>query len=119
MVGSAGRPGLVRRAWVGARQFWRAVSSGFAPVFLPARFAAAPWQPALPPERLSRARRAATLGVWRMPKQPGLWLRTTGDGSQRVYRVRDHNGVLYATVGSFAAVAVPTARMPGYWDHLD
>jgi hypothetical protein len=82
---------------------------------LPAKFAG-PLQPPLPDERLLRARRAASLGVKRQPQQPGLWLRTTSEGTQRLYRVRDHNGRLYATVGGIAPVAVPTARMPGYWD---
>ena len=89
----------------------------FASGLLPARFVA-PVQPPLPDERLSRARRAASLGVRRLPQQPGLWLRTTQEGSQRLYRVRDHNGRLYATVGGLASVAVPTSRMPGYWDHI-
>jgi hypothetical protein len=84
---------------------------------LPARFAA-PLQAQLPDDRLLRARRAASLGVRRQPQQPGLWMRTTSEGSQRLYRVRDHNGRLYATVGGLAPVAVPTARMPGYWDHV-
>jgi hypothetical protein len=84
---------------------------------LPAKFAA-PSRPTLPHDRLSRARRAALLGVRRQPQQPGLWMRTTSEGSQRLYRVRDHNGKLYATVGGFAPIAVPTARMPGYWDHV-
>ena len=84
---------------------------------LPAKFAA-PLQPPLPDDRLVRARRAASLGVRRLPQQPGLWLRTTTEGTQRLYRVRDHNGRLYATVGGLAPIAVPTARMPGYWDHV-
>ena len=84
---------------------------------MPAKLTA-PLQPALPHERLQRARRAASLGVRRQPQQPGLWLGTTSEGTQRLYRVRDHNGRLYATVGGLAAVAVPTARMPGYWDHV-
>ena len=82
---------------------------------LPGSFAA-PLQPQLPDERLIRARQAALLGVSCQPQQPGLWLRTTSEGKQRFYRVRDFNGRLYATVGGIAPVAVPTARMPGYWD---
>ena len=82
---------------------------------LPAR-RAAPLQPRITDECLLRARLAASLGVRRQPQRPGLWLRTTREGTQRLYRVRDHNGRLYATVGSFAPMAVPTARMPGYWD---
>ena len=85
----------------------------------PARYASPRIQAGTTPARLDRARRAALLGVGRMPQRPGLWLRTTGDGDQRIYRVKDHNGELYATVGRFVPVAVPTARMPGYWDHLD
>ena len=85
---------------------------------LAARYAVEQTGDAPSSDRLHRARRAARLGIGRMPQRPGLWLRTTGDGDQRLYRVRDHNGQLYATVGKLLPVAIPTARMPGYWDHV-
>lgn len=108
----------MQRVVQNARRLFRSFETIFpAPVF-PARYAGPRLCAALPVERLSRARRAALLGVGRLPQRPGLWVRTTGDGTQRVYRVKDHNGELYATVGRFAPVAVPTARMPGYWDHV-
>ena len=119
MVGSLWRPGLLQRVWQLAVQLYRTVCAGFPSGIVPAKFAYPALQPSLPADRSSRARRAACLGIRRMPQRPGLWVRTTGDGDQRVYRIKDHNGELFATVGCFAPVAVPTARMPGYWDRLE
>jgi len=58
---------------------------------------------------------ALAMGIDRSPQCPGLWLRTSRDGRQRVYRVVDQNGELFATVGRLLPVAVPTARLPGHW----
>jgi hypothetical protein len=84
----------------------------------PARYSAPNLRVVVEDERRKRAQRAAILGIRRMPQQPGLWVRTTVDGAQRVYRVRDYNGELYATAGRISPVAVPTAKLPGYWYHL-
>lgn len=69
-------------------------------------------------DRWADARRAALLGVSRMPQGPGLWIRTTREGHQEVYRVKDQNGELYATVGCLLGVAVPACSLPGFWDRL-
>ena len=37
---------------------------------------------------------------------------------QEVYRVKDQNGELYATVGCLLGVAVPACSLPGFWDRL-
>ena len=119
MVGSSfGRSVFFRRVLQVAKQLHRSLRAASPDWIFPAKFSPQQLQPRMPRERLSRARRAALLGVGRLPQQPGLWVRTSGDGSQRIYRVTAHNGELYASVGRFVPVAVPTARMPGYWDHL-
>jgi hypothetical protein len=69
-------------------------------------------------DRVADRRRAALLGVNRMPLGPGLWVRTTWEGHQEVYRVKDQNGEMYATVGCLLGVAVPACSLPGYWDKL-
>jgi hypothetical protein len=71
-----------------------------------------------PAKRLAAARISARL-CDRLPDQPGLWLRTTKCGAQAFYSVKDRNGVLYATVGGPIPVAVPVARLQGYWVLLD
>ncbi len=113
MFPAAGR--LPSRLRIASRRIRTLLNRALDGRLLPVGFAA-PLRPQLPDERLSRARQAALLGVSCQPQQPGLWLRTTREGTQRFYRVRDFNGRLYATVGGIAPVAVPTARMPGYWD---
>lgn len=104
------------------------VGSSLLKALLQRRTAAARPAPALPaPSRANaeadtRARRAhlaLSMGIARMPQRPGLWLRTTRDGRQRVYRVTDQNGELYALVGTLLPVAIPTARMPGHWDPIE
>lgn len=69
--------------------------------------------------RLSRLKEAADAGLRQLPQTPGIWRLTTRDGRQQVYRVRDMNGKLYATVGGIAPLAVPVESMPGYWDRAD
>lgn len=81
----------------------------------PARYTPTWLREMIPADQLQRAQLAAHLGVGRLPQQPGLWLRTTGNGNQRLYRVSHHNGQLYATVGRLLPVAVPTTALPGYW----
>lgn len=73
----------------------------------------------VPGERLLHARHAAAQGIRKMPECPGIWVRTTVDGNQRIHRVKDCNGELYATVGFLVPIAVPTTKMPGYWDRVD
>lgn len=88
---------------------------------LPARYARQSEQAPgseIPVDRWADARRAALLGVLRMPLGPGLWVRTTWEGHQECYRVKDQNGELYATVGCLLGVAVPACSLPGYWDRL-
>ncbi len=104
------------------------VGSSLLRALLQRRIAAARPAPAVPAasrapaEAETRARRAhlaLSMGIARMPQRPGLWLRTTRDGRQRVYRVTDQNGELYALVGTLLPVAIPTARMPGHWDPIE
>jgi hypothetical protein len=89
MLGPSFQRSLVRRVLLSWRHLYRSFITGFPTAVFPARYAGPGLQANLPRERLSRARRAALLGVGRMPQRPGLWVRTTGDGAQRVYRVRD------------------------------
>ncbi|MGE0801788.1 MAG: hypothetical protein AB7O55_26015, partial [Lautropia sp.] len=66
-----------------------------------------------------RAGHAAALGIQCYPRHPGIWLRTTGDGRQRRYRITEHDGVLYATVGLLLPVAMPIRQLPGHWSPLE
>jgi hypothetical protein len=72
----------------------------------------------LPARTLGAARISAQL-CDRLPDQPGLWLRTTKDGAQEFYSVKDQNGRLYAVIGGALPVAVPVARLRGYWVLLE
>jgi len=89
--------------------------------WFPARYARHSGQSAgseCPIDRWGDMRRAALLGVNRLPLGPGLWVRTTREGHQQVYRVKDQNGEMYATVGCLLGVAVPACSLPGYWEKL-
>ncbi len=75
-------------------------------------------RPPFPAKRLAAARISAQL-CDRLPDRPGLWLRTTKDGAQDFFSVRDRNGVLYANTGRLLPVAIPVARLRGYWVRLE
>ncbi len=75
------------------------------------------WE-ALPAKKLARAKLAAQLCT-RLPDGPGLWLRTTPDGLQDFYSVKDRNGTLYVVTGAILPIAVPVTRLLGYWVRLE